>query len=479
MDSKKYFPRWDSKKYAVIALGFMLLNLCVASFVIAQSGFWMKGDFHIHTTMSDGDETPAEIARNAFEKFDLDAIAVTDHGGLFFRVNDNFRRTDDRGIVFPIRNYDTLIAVYGKKFKNYSRSFEVVQKSYPEVVRLRDKYSNKLIIQGLEWDVPGHDHGDVGILSESGAAISDFNYLFDRSDTVPSWKSGVAKQNANVHLNALAALQYLQRNYPNKSYFIVNHPSRKLQYTIADMREFNDVTPTIAIGFEGLVGHQINPENRCKYDYELGDRIRYHSKTYGGADFILAKVGGVWDAMLGEGRRFWVFANSDFHRPNEDSWPGEFTKNYIWVKDSSYDALLDGMRKGKMYIVSGDLIRDLQFTAVANGTTIAMGESGAAVKGSTVTVTIGFKSLSKNYHGDSVSVDHIDLICGDMTGRILPESAQYHNPINASTKILKRFTMGKWKKDSDGYSYVTYSFGAERSQYFRVRGTNLPVGTEK
>ena len=36
------------------------------------------------------------------------------------------------------------------------------------------------------------------------------------------------------------------------------------------------------------------------------------NRTYGGADYMIAKVGGVWDA-LGEGREFWNFANSDSH----------------------------------------------------------------------------------------------------------------------------------------------------------------------
>jgi len=28
---------------------------------------------------------------------------------------------------------------------------------------------------------------------------------------------------------------------------------------------------------------------------------------------MTAKVGGLWDSLLGEGRRFWAFVNSDFH----------------------------------------------------------------------------------------------------------------------------------------------------------------------
>ncbi len=461
-----------------------LFSLCLGIIVFAastthgQNGFWLKGDFHIHTTMSDGDIAPAEIAENAFEKFDLDAIAFTDHGGHFFRVNNDFLRTDDKGNIFSIRNYDSLMATDAKRFKNYSRTIQLLEKSFPEVLRLRKKYPGKLIIQGVEWNIPGHDHGNVGILTDNEKPISDFIFMFDRGDTLSTWNEGLKKQNANKHQNALVALNYLKNRFPDKSYFIVNHPSRKLQYTISDFRDFNNTAPEIAIGFEGLPGHQKNPDLRCKYDYDIGDKINYHSKTYGGADFMLAKVGGLWDAMLGEGRKFWVFTDSDFHRPSEDDWPGEYAKNYIWAADRSYESLLHGIRSGKIFVSMGDLISDLDFTAVSKNKKAEMGESMKVDVGSTITIKIGFKVPAKNYHGDAVDVDHIDLICGDVTGIVSPDSPNYNVPENTSTRILKRFSNGEWGKNTDGFNYVTYSFKAEKSQYFRLRGTNLSVNTK-
>ena len=35
--------------------------------------------------------------------------------------------------------------------------------------------------------------------------------------------------------------------------------------------------------------------------------------TYGGTGVYGAQIGGVWDALLGEGRNFWFFASSDWH----------------------------------------------------------------------------------------------------------------------------------------------------------------------
>ena len=37
------------------------------------------------------------------------------------------------------------------------------------------------------------------------------------------------------------------------------------------------------------------------------------NRTYGGVDYLVAQLGGTWDALLGEGRRIWTVADSDFH----------------------------------------------------------------------------------------------------------------------------------------------------------------------
>jgi len=100
------------------------------------------------------------------------------------------------------------------------------------------------------------------------------------------------------------------------------------------------------------------------------------------------------------------------------------------------------------------------------------------MKGSTVEIKICFKNPKQNYYGNKVSLDHIDLIAGDITGIVLPESQNYNNPINPSTIILKRFSACEWKKNNEGFNCVTYSYKAIKSQYFRLRGTNIPVNTK-
>ncbi len=61
--------------------------------------------------------------------------------------------------------------------------------------------------------------------------------------------------------------------------------------------------------------------------------------TFGGTGIYGAKVGGVWDALLGEGRNWFFYASSDWHNrgsfsiywggSTNDFYPGEYQKLYI------------------------------------------------------------------------------------------------------------------------------------------------------
>src|SRR5687768_15199361 len=80
-----------------------------------------------------------------------------------------------------------------------------------------------------------------------------------------------------------------------------------------------------------------------------GGYSREGALTFGGFDQMTAIVGGFWDSMLGEGRRFWVLATSDSHahytdmaRSGSDFWPGEYQKTYVHAH-RSYSGVLDAL----------------------------------------------------------------------------------------------------------------------------------------
>lgn len=203
---------------------------------------WVRGDFHTHTWLTDGYQTQVIVARRAFDSFALDWLANSEHGG--------FSTRDPAGVPFPtpVPRWRTL-----------------AQHSFPIIDSLRDEYPRKVIIQGVEWNVPAHDHASVGIVAGEPGAVSDFEYMFDRDDTDTSRShEGLIKQNT-THADAVAAVAWLEQNHPITSYVVLNHPSRRQGYSAADIRDLSNAAPDAVVGFEGVPGHQ---RARSRGDYD-------------------------------------------------------------------------------------------------------------------------------------------------------------------------------------------------------------------
>ena len=90
-------------------------------------------------------------------------------------------------------------------------------------------------------------------------------------------------------------------------------------------------------------------------------------------------------------------------------------------------------------------------------------------------LTIKFKSPSvNNSYRRHFRGDHIDLIAGEITGKIDPSSPDYTKATNDTTKVIATFTAADWHTDPDGYQVITYRIqDLDKSMYFRLRGTNL------
>ncbi len=444
------------------------------------SGRWTTGDLHVHTIQSNDAQTALSVVLEAaLARNHLDWITLSNH----LRVSDR----DEQGTAIPTGPIPMSKGV---------ALYEV-----PAIVALQQAgtYANKIIFSSVEWDMPTHEHFIVGILSDAPAAgpalraLNQFEYLFtnraasmfDAAD-VASW----GKQRwSSTHADALQAFAWLKQQYPDSSYGIVAHPSRNPgRYKISDFRELNDLAPSIVFAIEGMLGNQMEPD-RGGYasPYIEANAL---SRTYGGCDSVIAKVGGVWDALLGEGRRMWSFGDSDFHFKtaadmySSGYFPGEYTKNYVWVDGDGMPALMRGLRSGKAFSVTGDLVSALDFAVVgpAGGPAEMGGELGVA-RGSKVTIKIRFKSdLPSNYEtsvgsgnvpGALPVVDHVDLIAGDVGAKAQPGTPAYDLATNASAHVVARFTAKDWVTDAAGFHVVTYELTADKDQYFRLRGTNL------
>ncbi|MEW6380915.1 MAG: hypothetical protein AB1611_15080 [bacterium] len=450
--------------------------------VTQHNGRWMAGDFHQHTLYTDGSFSINEVISKGFH-FGLDWQANSEHGGTS-RWNEDKIYWDDPslGVLFlgdPTFSDGHRLMWRWQNLRDYA---------YPKILALRAAYPDKLIASGLEWNIPGHEHCLVGIISSDGQAISDFEYMFDHQDQDTS--RGLPKRNGSGsplqilcsrehgHRDAVAAAAWLQANYPHTSWLIPAHPERLRSYDIAHFRDLNNAAPDVAFGFEGIPGHQ---KAAIRGDYSIqsdGDG------TYGGAGWYTAQVGGLWDALLGEGRVWSVFANSDFHNTTRGFWPGEYARNYTFVQDRnddnrySLEELVDGLRSGNSFCVLGDLIDGLDFNLQGRGGLAFMGQTLKAAQGDRLLVTIRFRSPAFNHHNDPVRVDHIDLIAGDVTGRIDPQDrSAYCRATNRSARVIARFSKSDWKEDKTGWKTIEYSLdNIDKDRYFRLRGTNLGLG---
>ncbi len=357
--------------------------------------------------------------------------------------------------------------------------------------------------------VPGdtvftYTHSVTGLPPSGDGAISQKVTVID----VPA--APFEKRNKTAE-DAVYAVEWLQENYGTQAYMIVNHPSRKNLWQVGDLRAMNDVAPDVAFGMEGLPGHQaelarggydslIAADGTVTKDPAVADPdLTARARTYGGADYMTAQLGGVWDSLLGEGRRFFIVNNSDFHQYSAslknaagttvgvqyyDFWPGQYAKTWVFAKRFTAQGIVDAMRAGRAYCVNGDLVNGLRFKATDSVRTANMGGTLRTKAGSTVAVTIAFRSPKYNNNGDRVRVNHVDLIRGDITGAIAPtlEDGVTPNPAytetatNPSTRIAKTFTKANWKV-VDGWCVMTVKIRPTADMYLRLRGTNLARGT--
>ena len=425
---------------------------------------WLAGDSHIHSHWSPGyDRTknPPEpiqggdarysTAMNALKarEYGLDWMVTTDHGG------PNHAKIN-----------------LGQAYADLQTSRRLV----PEVLQF----------YGMELNMPGMDHHTliVPTSERESSMLFDIESRFDANEV---WPPDPVR---NTEPFAQRALEYM-KGLPQPPILFANHPSRSAtgigQYGLNEPRELrnnHDRAPSVYRGMEGAPGHQagaLAPDGTEKRDgsgQPTGFRGAYGNPgagTIGGFDQMTAIVGGFWDSMLGEGRRFWILATSDSHvnyadvsSPGSDFWPGQYQKTYVRAR-RSHDGVLDGLRSGRVFAVAGDLVSELDIVAKTATAAADMGGTLPLEKGQDVTVTVKFRDPeTQNAHGDNPKVARVDLIVGDVR-RPVPDR---NSDKNDTTKVIARLTDKDWTKSGDVYSSSTTLPRLDRNIYIRVRGTS-------
>jgi hypothetical protein len=205
-------------------------------------------------------------------------------------------------------------------------------------------------------------------------------------------------------------------SHPNASYYVPAHleragpfnPDSNNGYNIEHLRNFNNAAPMIAFGMETQPGHGAS-EARGEYTIRRNNinNVNVDSvggTTWGGTGVYGAQIGGVWDALLGEGRNYWFHASSDWHnrgmfgpddrRSSQDFFPGEYQRSYTLVRNGG-DAkitppmIVDALRTGNTFASSGQLIDRLAFIACVGSRAARGGRSDAQVEALAVNAALG------------------------------------------------------------------------------------------
>ena len=603
---------------AVIALGAMVALSTVDSSVAAEkaktkpAGTYVTGDFHNHTTCSDGTLSMKKLIDKSAGTFNLDWFVQADHGGSSARnctiAEDPFEPVAPAlGIPSantipsggqpisagkgPNQYWETTLPNGRADIKGDGAATPKAMwrwqeiKEYQYAVTENESQSRKKPIWiGLEQNVPGHEHSSTVMLKGqtpwpalkggNAALQAQYEYCFDRSDsdtsrgaenqwdcTVPGSSNNAlidanarkitgnnASATANLgHTKTVEGIKWMAAVAPYASYFVPAHleragkynPTGSNGYNIEHLRNFNNAAPTVAFGFESMPGHQADPSRGSYGTGAVG------GGTYGGTGVYAAAVGGVWDALLGEGRNWFFFASSDYHNrgtfgpdqreSNADFYPGEYTRDHVMVRKGSNNLsaedIINGLRSGNSFVANGGLIDRMSFVvcaynpvlprsgfnalvtkatqnAVTNNAEVridgcaTMGEKLKVAKGMDLLVSIAVRNPKSNYSPytfpnpslkqinitqalNAPVLDHIDLIGGNVTGIVSPSASNYAGELgsvaatNTSAGVKRIFNTSSWISSTDGKT-LTMSYkvpAVTASQYFRLRGTNLPAAT--
>jgi hypothetical protein len=566
---------------AVAAIGALSAAPTVATAGGKAQGQYVTGDFHNHTTCSDGSISMQKLVRKATDKsdgtFGLDWFVQAGHGG---NGNRNCTLVEDASLSTPAypfvggqgptTTWSNSIGAANLKGDgggvggngNMWRWQSIQEFQYPLLEYLSAAKSQPLFI-GMESVVAGHEHTSMSVITgqmpaslDSAAlpasagytalgnanALAQWSYCFDRGDTDKSrgnvtgsttgnnWNCAVPGSNSSAdaswnataqklipasgagtgtrgHLKTVEAMKWMAAYHPKGSYYVPAHleragpfnPDGNNGFNVEHLRNFNNAAPNVAFGFETQPGHGAS-SNRGEYQVKrnniggvLTDSVG--GTTYGGTGVYGAQVGGVWDALLGEGRNFWFFASSDWHnrgsfgpddrRSTQDFFPGEYQRDFVMVRNANDklrpQSIVDGLRTGNSFTASGQLIDRLAFVACAsykggggfrpdasaealavNAATkntdidtprcATMGEKLVVQPGAEIVVSIvvrdpaGSNYAPYTFANPSLAqigvsqplnmpvLDHIDLIRGMVTGYKTPGSAGYAGewPRNAS-----------------------------------------------
>ena len=419
---------------------------------------WLAGDHHVHSEYS---ATWSEKGEPSEDRPPVPRIA----GDAIYPIIENARQARAYGL-------DWMVSTdHGGP--HHSRLN--LERAYPDVLAAREAFPELILFYGMEFDTPGADHSSLIIphTPDEAERLYEIESQYNKREPFPpdlGWDLEPRMDEALRVMRDLAVPPVLIANHPARSFFQGTYA----RVEPSELRRWNDIAPNVAVGMEGAPGHQaraIMPDGGI---HPTAPRAGYtEAQTYGGYDPLTATLGGFWDSMLGEGRRWWVTATSDSHRNwrdgGDDFWPGEYAKTFVFA-DKSYDAVLEGLRAGRVFVATGGLITELSMELEASGgaRTRYLGETLSVGRSEDVTITLSFTDPQiENAHGDDPSVARVDVIVGEF---VEPEGE--HRDRNPTTRVLERLPRSVWSEAGESLSHQIVIENVQTGFYVRLRGTN-------
>lgn len=424
------------------ALSALVLSACATD---PHSGRgWQAGDHHVHSEWSvdwdrstspptpiRGGDSPYTRSRNARQAlaFGLTWMVHTDHGGP--------------GHSAVTRDH-----------------------AWPALEQARRDVPALIQFNGMEFDVPAAEHASLIIAPgpRERDQLVEIERRFSRNEPT----DGVQRDDTQTMLDALVHM----RTLPAPPLMFVNHPSRTAtglgqwgEVEPAELRAWHDAAPQVLVGMEGAPGHQATRTERGLYRNAA-------APTFGGFDQMTTQVGGVWDTLLAEGRRFWITATSDSHHNLRDGGrdydPGEYSKTYVWARRDAGD-ILDGLREGRMFAVTGDLIDALELTVRSTDGTAhvaTLGDTLVLPTATTMRIDLRVRQpVTPNAHGQRPLLTQMELIVGTPGDDGIP------------VMQTRRWGADTWHRDGD-WLVATWEVPVPaRGAFVRARGSNTHEAT--
>ncbi|MCZ4096700.1 histidinol-phosphatase [Streptomyces sp. So13.3] len=445
---------------------------------------YLVGDHHVHSVYShDAKYTFSQLARAA-SQYGLDWMVLTEHS--------NFGHARAGG----------------------------AQAEHREILKARRDNRRTLIFQGLEWYIPGAEHGTV--FSPPGRHEVDLLTRFEEAfdGKLLGYTAGAPghPDTPRNEAHAVKAIKWLEQQrrsgYVDDVLVLANHPLRLGIDSPHEMRAWRDAAPGIMIGMEGAPGAQCaampergSTSHRGEYDNSPSENSwpgypREAYQTYGGFDWATATVGGLWDAMLAEGKLFSVTSNSDVHRvtfdtwkngdwlpgqnfdntgrlpdpvnttepqPGSDFWPGQFSRTHVGVTHYGYRHVMAGMRAGRVWVDHGQLVDGIDVRVNrehGSGRGVTLGGRLRVRRGERIVLNVTVTTASRpNHHGEVPGLAHLDVIRGAVRGPVADRDA-WRAP---DTRVVHSADVSGRR----GRYTLRIPLGhAEESSYLRLRGSD-------